>query len=237
MPNTPNYNLFYPSSTDRPAAFPAAQKTSQETLDTLLKQISDLTSRANQILDDATDRDTADTLVKRNASGSASLSGLWLANDAAGSGDAVRKGQMDTAVSEAEDRAKEYTDNATRTTGIRDITALIRSEHRPTTQTGAIYLFRAADTVTVTLKDVILSGSGWATLMNLPIGFRTHVDYPDVVYTSPAGSEAVLVGAESMIVRGTGGISIRKSDGLAHRRTISFPTRDAFPSSLPGNPV
>lgn len=41
MPNTPNYNLYYPSSTESPAAFPAAQKTSQETLDTLLKQISD----------------------------------------------------------------------------------------------------------------------------------------------------------------------------------------------------
>lgn len=41
MPTTPNYGLYYPASSERPAAFPAAQQTSQETLDTLLKQISD----------------------------------------------------------------------------------------------------------------------------------------------------------------------------------------------------
>lgn len=69
MPTTPNYGLYYPANSERPAVFPAAQQASQTTLDTLLKQISDsipagdasTLNSANEYTDQRTPQVTIDT--------------------------------------------------------------------------------------------------------------------------------------------------------------------------------
>ena len=121
-------------------------------------------------------------------------------------------------------------------TGLRDITSLVDAPHRPESQTGRLLVSRFGSIVTLSFQDLILGGTGtWVSLMTLPYGFRPATDMPDVVFTG--NSDLSTKVPASLIVRNFGGVSIEKSSGNRHRRTIAYATTNPWPSSLPGIPA
>lgn len=212
MPNTPNYNLYYPSSTDRPAAYPAAQKTSQETLDTLLKQISDSIPAG----------DTAT---------------LNAAKSHADTGDAAT---LAAAKSHADGRTPPITvDTSVGTrvmvggvmvygmTGWRDIVSLVSAGRT----VGGVQMRRVNWEVQVRVDGLVSGTSGF--LSTVPNGFRrdhrTHLVPIANDLGDRFGTVAVFLGSMS--------ITSTSSTLPNYWAYFSYPTADLWPTTLPGTPA
>lgn len=196
MGTTSNFNLFYPEPDDAVSSYPSSQRTSQETIDTLLKQLKDMT-------DGATANNIANALVRRSPSGSANFASLWVAGVPANTGSVVNKGYADAGDSSTLNAAKSHADTGDAATlaaakshadgrtppitvdtsvgtrimvgdtmvfgdtGWRDVTALIA----PGWTVETVQIKRETNTVKVRFVNMTAGPTG-SLLLNLPVGWR-----------------------------------------------------------------
>lgn len=120
-----------------------------------------------------------------------------------------------------------------KSTGVLDITSLLSSVVVPASPSGRVLISRVGHQVTISLDAIRLAGIGNVSLLTIPTGFRPAHSIYMLATVRPAEWDSTVTAP----VQGysTGGFWIaRKSDGALHHGTFTFPSAQAWPTTLPG---
>lgn len=120
-----------------------------------------------------------------------------------------------------------------KSTGVLDVTMLLASAVTPAAPSGRVLISRTGDFVTISLDALRLAGEGNASILTIPTGFRPMHSIYMLATVRPADWDSTVTAP----VQGysTGGFWLgRKHDGALHHGTFTYPTAQAWPTTLPG---
>ena len=123
--------------------------------------------------------------------------------------------------------------------GVRNITSLAAGLNTTTESGGdpAILLSREGSTVTLMFENAKpLANGDWNVFSGLPVGFRPKLKNPQRYFI--LASTNSTVSAKSMFFYTSGAMVVFGAASTdVYRQTITYPTVDAWPTTLPGIPL
>lgn len=265
MPITPNYGLYYPNSDDRPAAFPAAQETSQLTLDGALKQVEDSVPAAlSAAKTDATNKMNSVRYFHGEPPAGSTLADLatgtyWIHTSTAAQELGLPeeyRGSLVITRFDWENAIAEYTTRSTPpvryfsaqfsnswrdwekvttgdpayTSGTRDLSGSVHTDQGWNPQYGpTVKVDRYGPVVELTVESLQRAGgsaTGNFSVIDLPTGFR------------PSSNKYPQTWRDAMAyVHVSGLVRITHPTGPLDYFSVTYMTKDAPPTTLPGTPA
>lgn len=107
------------------------------------------------------------------------------------------------------------------TTGSRDITSLLNN-----IVSGKAFIDRTGPIVTLSLDTIKFAGTGWETLVDLPLGFRPKSIQRANLISATNGSQIGIYD--------NGNVSNNRDPSYTLRVSFCYSTGDPWPTSLPG---
>lgn len=121
-------------------------------------------------------------------------------------------------------------------TGVRDITSLLYPTVVPASPSGRVLISRDGNHVTISLDAIRLAGTGNVSMFSIPGGFRPAHSIFMLATVRPSDWDSTFTAP--MQGYSTGGFWLgRKHDGALYHGTFTYPTAQAWPTTLPGTPA